>query len=158
MVNNYFSTVGDRLAKKILDGLNMTESELSNNIRLSYSNSPAHSLFFQPTDENEVTVLINSLKSSQAVGHDNISNEILKRNKYAIAPPLTYLCNLSMSSGIVPDKLKIAEVIPIFKTGDALEPANYRPISLLSAVAKIIEKVVNIRLLKYLEKKQSFKS
>lgn len=88
------------------------------------------------------------------MGHDFLSNDILKQIKYSIVGPVAYICNLSMSSGTFPSTLKMANVIPIFKTGEPHEPANYRPISLLSTLSKIIEKVVNVRLLKYLESKE----
>lgn len=150
VVNQYFSSIGDQLASKMLGRLGQTEIELANKSTHSRNFSP-DSLFLTPTDEIEIIKLISTLKSSTAVGHDNISNDMLKQTKHVIASPVTHICNLSISSGVVPEDLKIANVIPIFKAGETSLPANYRPISLLSALSKVIEKVVNVRLIKYLE-------
>lgn len=137
------------MGKAILDGLETTETELSNNIGLTCNlNQTAYSLFLKPTNAVEVIKLItlSTLKSSKATGPDNINHDILKLNKRAISIHVIYLCNLSLSSGIVPNSLKIAEVIPVFKLGDPLELMNYKQISFL----KLVE-VVNLKLLKYLE-------
>jgi len=68
--------------------------------------------------------------------------------------PLTYLFNLSFNTGNVPDLLKIAKVVPIYKKGEKHFPGNYRPISLLSIFDKILEKLMYKRLSNLLEKKQ----
>lgn len=104
-----------------------------------------------PTDPYEITKIINSLKPSSAPGWDKIDNQLLKKGKHILTPAIAHLCNLSLSSGVVPDSFKSAYVCPIHKTGDPLLTSNYRPISLLSSISKIIEKVVNKRLLAYLE-------
>ena len=80
-----------------------------------------------------------------------ISTCLLKQIAPLIVNPLCHIFNLSLSTGIVPEKFKIAKVIPIFKTGDSLDPSNYRPISLLSTFSKILEKIVYNRLFTYLE-------
>ena len=65
-----------------------------------------------------------------------------ERFKKILYSPLSEIINLSFSHGIFPDKLKIAKVIPIFKKGDQLECNNYRPISLLSNISKVFEKLM----------------
>ena len=69
-----------------------------------------------------------------------------------MAHPLTHLINLSLQCGIIPTELKIARVIPIFKNGDAKEIKNYRPISILSSISKIYEKVIFVRLQNFFDK------
>ena len=63
-----------------------------------------------------------------------------------------YFCNLSLNSGIFPDSMKIAKVLPIFKNDDPKCVSNYRPVSLLPQFSKILEKIFNNRLVKYLNK------
>ena len=63
---------------------------------------------------------------------------------------VTYLCNLSFSTGIVPDELKIAKVVPIYKSGPCSDFTNYRPVSVLCAFSKIYERLVYNRLINYL--------
>ena len=72
--------------------------------------------------------------------------KICKDLKKELAKPLTILINLTFSLGIFPNCLKIAKVIPVFKKGDQQEFNNYRPISLLSNISKLIEKLLNNRL------------
>ena len=63
--------------------------------------------------------------------------------------------NLSFSKGIFPDKLKMARVVPIFKKGDKSIPGNYRPISILPIISKLFEKLVNNRIVNFLERNEN---
>ena len=67
---------------------------------------------------------------------------------------MSVLFNLSFSSGIFPDKLKIAKILPVFKKGSKLECSNYRPISLLSNLDKVIEKLMPKRLMEFLNEQK----
>ena len=109
------------------------------------------SIFFLPVLENEVIDLVNNLKSKKSVGHDGISNICLKQIIPEIVKPLTFIFNLSICNGIVPQKMKLAKVIPIFKKGDPCNVCNYRPISLLTSISKILEKIVYSRTIKFLK-------
>ena len=83
-------------------------------------------------------------------GYDQISSNLLKRINEYIHKPLTLIVNQSLSSGIFPNKLKIAKVIPIFKKDDTHLLNNYRPISLLPTISKVFEKVVQEQLTEFL--------
>ena len=78
----------------------------------------------------------------------------IKRTILGILTPLTHICNLSFQSGKVPDKMKIAKVVPIYKSGSTQDFGNYRPISILPQFSKILEKVFLNRLIIYIEKQQ----
>jgi hypothetical protein len=80
-----------------------------------------------------------------------LSTFLLKKVAPVILSPLKHIFRRSFETGIVPSKLKIAKVIPIFKSGDASDVNNYRPISLLSTFSKILDKLVQIRLTNYLD-------
>ena len=67
---------------------------------------------------------------------------------------MSVLFNLSFSSGIFPDKLKIAKILPVFKKGSKLECSNYRPISLLSNLNNVIEKLMRKRLMEFLNEQK----
>jgi len=71
-----------------------------------------------------------------------------------LALPLAKLANLSLLSGKHPDMLKIAKIIPIFKKGSKLKTSNYRPISLLPNINKIMEKIVYSRVFDFFNKKK----
>jgi hypothetical protein len=110
-----------------------------------------NSLFLNPTDENEILGIISNLRNSSP-GHDGISVKIIKKLKYQLLTPLAHIINLSFSHGLIPDSLKIAKVVPIYKKGDRSLFSNYRPISILPAFSKIIEKLAYKRIILFLNK------
>ena len=87
-----------------------------------------------------VSITIMKLANKNSCGFDGISTNVLKIIEPAITKPLTILTNQVLCTGMFPDKLKIAKVIPIHKKGDATVFNNYRPISLLPAISKVLEK------------------
>jgi len=103
------------------------------------SNDKINSVQFSPQD---VSNQIKKLKSNSAPGWDGISAELLKKMINVISFPLSILFNLSMFSGTVPNSWKRGIVIPVYKSGDAKNPANYRPISLTSLVSKLMEGLI----------------
>ena len=92
------------------------------------------------------------MNSSKSVGSYRIPTNILKLSSPVLSKPLVKLINFSFSEGTFPELLKFANVIPVFKKGDNLDYNNYRPISLISNIDKLIEKVVHKRLYSFLEK------
>lgn len=145
--NNYFTSVGETLMKKILDKCMTTENDLAN---LPIPNL-SHKIELIETSPNEVTKIIDDLKSSKACGPDQISSNLLKIIKTYIAIPIAFIANLSFKEGKFPDHLKHSIVILLHKNGDKSQVHNYRPVSLLNSVSKIIEKIVKNRLSHYLE-------
>ena len=95
---------------------------------------------------------MNSLRSGIAAGYDKISIWSVKGSSALISSPLAHIVNISLKSGIVPDQLKIARVLPLFKSGDNNMLPNYRPISVRPIFSKIFEKVVYNRLITYFNK------
>ena len=95
--------------------------------------------------------LILQLDDSKAPGPTDIPIKILKIAAPVIVPHVVKLINKSFELGVYPNLLKLAKVIPIFKAGSKLEVNNYRPISLLPTLSKIIEKLMHIRLFSFLE-------
>lgn len=132
--NKFFSTIGENLNKSV-DNINITFNYYLSNPQMS-------SFFFQPITIYDVFDIVNKLKKKSSYGFDEISINLIKAVIHCIAEPLTYIFNSSLQSGIVPIKLKIAKVIPVFKSGDKNVFTNYRPISLLPSFSKIIEKIV----------------
>ena len=100
----------------------------------------------------EVINTINDLKPKQTCGIDEISNLLMIRSCYVIAPYLTYLCNLSFNSGIFPKNLKLAKILPLHKAESRSDMNNYRPIALLSSISKVFEKLMHSRIYNYLDK------
>lgn len=105
------------------------------------SNIPTstQTFFLSPLIEADTMILINQLKLSNASGYDEVSNNLIKKCKYAICSPLTFLINLAYEKGVFPNRFKLAVVRPLFKKGDINDYANYRAISLLCSFSKIFE-------------------
>ena len=95
---------------------------------LSYVSSCLSSIGLPTFTKCDIIHVIASLNNSSA-GHDNISAFMVKKTIDVYISPLTYLINQSLENGSFPDELKIAKVIPLFKSGDCFETRNYRPIS-----------------------------
>ena len=104
---------------------------------------PSHSfdLINQPISHDEIFQAVKALQSKQSTDLNNISMSFIKKCIYVLYIPLTHIFNLSFESGTVPDKMKIAKIVPVFKNGSADSPDNYRPISLLCNFAKIPKKL-----------------
>ena len=101
--------------------------------------------------------LISKLDIKKACGYDHITNRIIKATAYIVAPFLTRLFNDCIQQGVFPDAYKIAQVIPLFKKGGEKGNRNsYRPISLLPALSKILEKLVSVRVVKFFDANNIF--
>ena len=92
-----------------------------------------------------------SPKSKNSQDLNGVSAKIIKYRRYELATPLVHLFHLSIRAGVFPAKLKTSRTEPVFKSGDPLSCDNYRPISLLSSISKILEKFVANQLVNHLE-------
>ena len=100
-----------------------------------------------------MSLLINDLDTNKSVGIDEISPKIVKWSAPLIVPLLTNILNKCMVAGIYPDSLKIARVIPIFKGGNKNDTSSYRPISILTQINRIFEKLLRDRLYEFFKDK-----
>ena len=118
--NNYFSTIGSKTGKIFPH----TNSQYTDYLMDSHINS----MFIDPVTPADILNATRKvkLKSKYSSGHDEISSKLLKDT---IHIPITHIVNLSFSTGIVPNHMQIAKVIPIFKASDPQSIQNYRPIN-----------------------------
>ena len=100
----------------------------------------------QTTEDETKLTTIKELITNKATGPISILAKILKNSKNELAKLLGDLINLVLQSGTFPNILKTAKFIPFYKNGDPLECNNYHPISLLSNIKKLIEKLIHVRL------------
>lgn len=145
VVNNFFVSVGKNLSTQVAG------SSYQNKPLRMKNADPCNSMVLLETDEEEIMGMINTLRADSATGIDGISPGVLKQYKSLLIRPITYLVNLCLSSGVFPNIFKKALVHPIHKSGERDRINNYRPISVLPAMSKILEKIINIRLKKFLE-------
>ena len=140
----HFANVGKNYASQIPAAKYQTEHYLSK-IPLN-----PKSIFMTPTCPSEIKTIIDSLPNKSSSGHDNISNILLKNLRESLISPLTLLFNNSLKDGVFPHGMKIADVIPVHKNREKYLVTNYRPISLLITISKILEKVVYQRTYNFL--------
>ena len=113
------------------------------------------SFFFQPLTVHEIQKLINDSQNSKA-SNDTTPLHIFKLCPDEVFEYLVHLLNLCIDMGCMPQILKTSLIIPIYKAGAKSELANYRPISLLSYIDKVLEKAIHKRLYDYLSKSDFF--
>ena len=132
----YFANVGKTFAHKI------KESKKSINAYIKAITRHNKSIFMRPTDINEIRNILRNLLNKNSSGPDNISNTILKKLAEQIVKPMTIIINKSISEGVFPEKMKLADVVPLHKSKSRDNTSNYRPISLLMTLSKLLEKVI----------------
>ena len=142
----FYSTVGQNLAATIPAG--------EKNIDHYPSQIPRSekSVVMKQTNQSEVEKLIKSLPNKMSSGHDEINNVMLNSLCSAISYPLQLVFNQSIATGTFPGKMKIAEAIPLYKGKQRDLVINYRPISSLMTISKLLKKVIYSCIYKFLEK------
>ena len=148
---DYFTDIGPQYANKIPSSLHSYPHYLA-----MKQTANSKSIFLSPTDQNEIMDILKSLKPKKSCGHDNISTDFLKKIGADISVPISILVNKSLSDGIVPDSEKLAKVVPIYKAKEKSDFSNYRPISLLTSLSKVLEKVVHKRTYHFLQQNDIF--
>ena len=108
-------------------------------------------MFVYPTDEFEVSKILKNMKNKKSTGEDGISDEMLKCCSPIIEPHIATMFNNCIENRTFPHCFKTAKVIPLYKKGDHKDPGNYRPITLLSSLSKIFEKMLDKRMMKFCE-------
>ena len=149
-INSFFINVGNNLVSK-LPVLNDTYSAFTTFCKNHYRNlgvTPGQ-LILQEIDHAFVLKELLSMKPNKSNGLDNIGPRFLKDGAHPLAHVITYLINLSIKNKCVPDCTKAAKVIPLHKKGSKLDVGNYRPVSILTSVSKILERAVYIQVEKH---------
>ena len=141
----HFSSIGETFAKKIPPPSKCI-SEYLNTIPQN-----DQSIFLEPTSEKEIMELITDLIPKNSSGYDNLSNKLIKKLLPALIDPLTIVFNKSLAEGIFPEAMKKADVVPLYKSKDHQDSNNYRPISLLLTLSKLLEKIMYKRTYSFLE-------
>ena len=145
--NTFFGTIAEKTKSKIFH---------TNKSHTDYLRDPNNrSLFLKPTTSTKISNIIMSLNNKKANGPASISTNIIKILAPDMSTMLSKIINVSFSTGIFPDCLKLADVVPVHKKDSKLIVENYRPISLLSNISKIFEKTIHTRLYSFLEDTKS---
>ena len=143
--NHFFVNVGPSFSDKIPEPAGLSYKHfLKKTINSRFTFDLVHS--------SDICKTIQNLKTKTSCGYDGMSTKLLKQISSFISPVLTIITNQSLSTGIFPEKLKIAKVLPLFKKGNFHHFDNYRPISLLPSISKVIERIVYDQLYEYFNK------
>lgn len=142
LMNTYFTNIGNELSKEICK---------PDNIPLVLPSNNPNTIFIAPTDSFEVLKIIHKMKMKNG-GVDNINMKTIMVLSDYIVTPLVHIINLSITKSFWPDALKCADIKPIFKSKNRHVISNYRPISLISNLAKIFEKIIYIRIIDFIKK------
>ncbi len=142
LFNDYFKNVGPNLARAIPRSRSNFKDFLGEKNRNKFR--------IKTCTENEIGMLITNLKLSNSEGIDNIPTRIVKISNHLISSHLARIFNLSIKTATFPDRLKYAKIIPIYKADKRTILSNYRPISILSPISKLIERLIFNNLLRFL--------
>ena len=145
--NNFFSTVAENIGKDTV----YDPSDYPNLIEIKKQNDCTNKFVFEKVTTNKVEKIINNINIKKATGADGIPAKIIKCSKSIIAPQITSILNMSIDQNVFPDKLKKAQVTPLYKKNDPLLKTNYRPVSVLCIFSKIFEKILEQQLSDFFE-------
>ena len=132
--NEHFASAGKRVQEKI--------KAPQRNEPLKTVKRVSKNLSFKKITELQICKVVANMPANSSSGFDGISNILLKNIISVIKLPLCVIFNKSLKEGIIPDLMKIAKVLPLHKGGERDLPDNYRPISLLLVISKVLEKFV----------------
>lgn len=142
--SDYFATVGENITKQFSAARPTTYVERCEN-----------KFSFQVITEELVTSAIKNVQLNKATGINDIQARVLKDNPDILSAPLCHLFNHSLNANSYPYVLKMTKVVPVYKTGNHNIPGSYRPISVLSIVNNIFEKLIAQQLKDFLSKNNS---
>ena len=150
---DFFSNLAKELVAKLPKASNRFGIE---SVRLYYREicTGINKMIFTHISPEDILILLQNIEPNKAAGIDKINGKFFKHGAKRLATPIAQLCNLSIILGIFPDECKIAKLIPLYKKGSKVDPKNYRPISLLPVVSKIIEKVIYDQTINFLNEKK----
>ena len=123
---------------------NTVNTNNASNFKVYLKNSVSQSIFLEPPEPNEILNIIRSLNIHKASGNDNVSSFFLRLGGEVLAPILSVYFGYALEHGIFPNIFKTAKVIPLFKFCSKENVNNYRPISLLPSLSKVLEKLIKL--------------
>ena len=146
LITQYFRDFFDSISKSIMS--DQKDDDLNNLRQVCEINK---SIIFEPylSSTPEVFHIIQSLKPGKAAGLDNISVSLVQSISHLISAPLNDIFNSSLLQGEFPNLLKVGKIIPIFKKNEKTDPKNYRPVTILPCISKIIERLMYNRLYQF---------
>ena len=148
---SFFTNVGSSLNKKFISLCNSTWKSFNFENRLSKINPDNHKFKFKEVNLADVLRILKKLHVGKACGIDNIPAKLIKDGAEELCAPLMFLANYSFRSGVFPTQEKCGKINPLHKSGTHTSMDNYRPISVLNTLSKVIERLAYQQISDYLE-------
>ena len=139
LMNNFFASVGSRISSDIPNAPGFSFNDYLP------GNFP-NTMHVNPTTPEEIRLTYRQSKKSNATDVDGLNRKVFDSILDLAIIPITNLFNLSFLTCKFPSEMKIAKIIPLYKSGDKTQPSNYRPISILPLLSKLLEKLFCKRL------------
>ena len=149
--NMFFTTVASSLVNKLSQGTGKFGDDHVSSFYQGKDVSPKNAFCLKEVNVDNINQILNWMSANKATGLGDLSARFIKDGARVIAPMITHIVNMSIRQGIIPDDLKRARVIPIHKKGRRTDPSMYRPISILSSISKVMEKVIHDQVFRYLK-------
>ncbi|KAK3085363.1 hypothetical protein FSP39_002164 [Pinctada imbricata] len=149
--NSFFTTIAAKLVEKLPSGKGLYHA-CSDVVRKFYEDRKTsnHKFVLSNVSEEFIFKELRNLNTGKSTGLDGIPARFLKDAAEVLKIPITFIINLSITNQTVPEDLKVAKVKPLFKKNNRLKPENYRPVSILSIVSKLLEKAIYNQLERFL--------
>ena len=150
--NDFFTTIAHKLVKELPSGIGKFTSSF---FTIFYKSKGIllDSFKFSSVNQHEVEKFLCGMSRDKATGIDGIPARFLRDGATEISKPITHIINVSISSGKVPSEFKIARVVPLHKKKSKTDAGNYRPVSILSCLSKVFERIIYDQLSEYLKSK-----
>jgi hypothetical protein len=151
--NSFFTTVAADLVRKLPSPFRLFTPD-SGFLGMFYRSrrTPRDGFTLTPVSRLDILRQLSKLKVNKSTGLDGVSCRYLRDGAEVLADPVCHIINFSIMSEAVPSQFKKARVLPLFKKGSRLDPNNYRPVSILNCLSKILERAVHGQLVQYLGK------
>ena len=151
--NHFFTTVASKLVEKLPKRIDKFRKQFVEKFYRLKGVKP-NDYSFSVVSENKILTYLNNLSAKKATGLDGIPARFVRDSASIIVCPLSHVINLSLIQGIVPDDLESARVVPLFKKNDKTEVGNYRPVTILSIISKVFDRVVYDQIQTYLDERK----
>jgi exonuclease III len=146
------SDIANTFNDHFIESTNLPGGHQQDSIEVKFIARTSVSIFLNPTDENEIVKIINTLNNTGSTGYDEICTKVVKACASEFAPLLARFVNGCFEEGIFPSTLKLSVVKPLFKHGERYNIINYRPIALVPVLSKVFEKIMQLRLISFFTK------
>lgn len=150
IVAEKFNSFFCNIASKLVEKLPKRQFEEQKIVDLYKDKIQSDRFKFNVVSDDEVFKLLKDINVSKSTGCDGIAAVFIRDGANVLSCPVTYIVNLSLSKGIVPNDFKLARVVPLYKKGDKKFEGNYRPVSILPVFSKVFERIVYNQMYKYL--------